>query len=223
MKLKAFVIFFTVFTAIAAFSQERPNLLTIYGGAGFCGGSAIAMTGPAAGYYYGGGTTAYNSPEVGSGVSYQAGISYDFILVAGLAITPGINYVHKPFKLTYKKNTASQDLTFESNTDYLEIPLELRYQWTYFFIGAGMYYGIKLKDDTSCSNSSVDLSQGESKNVTGVLFDFGAKINISDSGALVLMMRYEYGFTPAYENSVSLVREVKTDNIQFNLGYAIKM
>lgn len=139
----------------------------------------------------------------------------------GFSFQPEIMFAQKGFEATYEDST----ITFNSN--YLELPLLLRYNFALpkfnFYINGGPYIGVWLGGNVTISSDSVDISgkyefqEGDKRFATG--FHAGAGITYSlGPGRLVLEGRYMFGVS-------NINKELITRNrlVSVSIGYDINI
>jgi hypothetical protein len=162
-----------------------------------------------------------NFAKVGSGADfrtgYKVGAVADIDIAKGFYIQPGLFYSAKGSK------SGGTNLSYELQTNYLEIPLSLGYRYDFgkaggIFATVGPYLGVGLngKYKATALGHSVDTDIKAGKEFERI--DVGMNLSIGYISPIGIYIRGQYGmgFTEAYQG-------LKNRVLGVSVGYAFQL
>ncbi len=209
-------------TSLFAFQSGEFRLYPTFG-IGMSNASGKAWSGAQVGEFINGDSSLFKNAESKQSLCWNFGASFDYFFNESLALTSGLLYESKPFKVVYPKNTAAKDLELTGNFKFLTIPLGVKYYIGMFFFGGGAYYSLFLSNNAEVkygsSSSGGDLEN--TKNDLGIFVDLGMNFNITDNTNLLVFGRYQRGLVNVYEEN-DMLTNIKMTAITLNISYGIK-
>ena len=208
--------------SLFAFNQGEA---IFYPTAGIGGSTASleAASGEELGLYVDGDPTLWNNAKSEWRLAWNLGVAFDYFLNNNLALTSGLLYESRPFRVVYHKNTAEHDIVLDGNFTFFTIPLGLKYYTNVFYFGGGLYYSILLSNETETkygSNTSKDDLE-EAKDDFGVFADIGLNFNMSGDNNLLIFARYQQGLVKVYTEE-DIITDIKLRAVTLNISYGIK-
>ncbi len=221
-KLVCLVIILFGSTSLFAFTAGEKIIYPGFG-IGISSGDAKGISGSDMGVLMGGNSSLFKNGENDVSFAYSIGAMFDYFMTDSLALTSGLSYDRSPYKLTYPKNTATEDLEFTVDFAFLTVPIGFHYYYENFLlIGGGFYFGKTISDDSELKyGSTKEDVKLETKNDIGLFLDLGLNFELSETNNILAYVRYKRGLSNVYDEE-DVVTDIKMRTLTLNLAYGIK-
>ena len=172
-------------------------------------------------------------------LAYLGGVNIEYPIDEKLSLKLELNYERKSQKADNNIEitningfTKSYNFTSKKNYDYLVLPLMIKYSFNdknSFSINGGPFIGYLLKSNLTndlekidgLNNAPVETTNLNNKTDFGLSIGLGKTIEITEKNSIFIEIRENLGLTNTSKNKVWGNGEVKTNSLNFIIGYSL--
>ena len=158
-------------------------------------------------------------------IAFSFGTGFDYLITDSLAITTGLSFDYLPYKIVWqKRDPLVSDIKLDIEFAYITIPIGIRYYFSYFIVGGGIYYAFNIMSDIKLKEPMGDEKHNlDAGNVFGFFIDLGLNFNVLEKNNFLVFVKYRQDLNAAYDDTGFHVTKIEMKALTLNLAYGIKL
>jgi hypothetical protein len=227
--MKKYILLIILFVPVSVFAREvDPMQIFVNFGYGANFHDSKNMSGSAVGIAVESDSSLWGDSKQESTYTYNFGVGFNYFFSDYFSIVTGLYYEQKILDITYPKRTAIDDINAKYTFGFATIPIGVRYNYNWFFIGGGLYVAIDDKVEVQVKHTTTlgqytENYDRSSNNDFGLFVDLGVYFLIADKIGLTAFIRYEHGFSKVYDKPNVVVTDIQTRTAYLNIGVSYSL